>query len=85
MSTSPMHFPPVQLAAEVTPLYEAGVPAPGSGPFVVVVAGNKSTGKSSLCRVLVNSLLSSTCCQDVMYMDTDCGQPEFTAPVSATG
>jgi hypothetical protein len=56
-------------------------PARGVGPAVVAVCGPKGSGKSSFCRALVNALLS--CGHGaVVYLDTDCGQPEFTPPVS---
>ena len=47
-------------------------------PLIVAVAGCKGAGKSSFSRLLVNSLLNDVPC--VMYMDTDCGQPEYGAP-----
>ena len=48
------------------------------GVDIVVVCGSKNTGKSSFCRYLVNSLLNAH--DSVLYMDTDCGQPEYTPP-----
>ena len=47
------------------------------GP-VIVVCGGKNTGKSSLCRYIVNILLSSY--DKVEYMDIDCGQTEYSPP-----
>lgn len=48
----------------------------GEVPLVVVVCGNKNVGKSTFGRWLVNRLL--TVVSRVAYLDTDCGQPEFT-------
>ena len=47
-------------------------------PLSVLVCGSKNTGKSSFARLLVNALLSQH--GIVAYLDTDCGQPELTAP-----
>lgn len=49
----------------------------GGCPAVAVV-GSKGVGKSTLSRLLVNSLLEAT--PVVAYLDTDCGQSEFTVP-----
>ena len=52
--------------------------------YSVLIAGQVNSGKSTLCRELVNSLLSSD--RDgvvfplVAWIDCDSGQPEFTAP-----
>ena len=45
---------------------------------VVAVAGSKGVGKSTLARLLVNSLLEAS--PVVAYLDTDCGQSELTVP-----
>jgi len=45
---------------------------------VIAVCGGKNTGKSSLCRYIVNSLLSSY--KKIDYMDIDCGQTEYSPP-----
>jgi hypothetical protein len=50
-------------------------------PLVVAVCGSKGVGKSTFARLLVNTLLNT--CPAVGYLDSDCGQPEFTTPVSA--
>ena len=47
-------------------------------PLSVLVCGSKNTGKSGFARLLVNALLSHH--SAVAYLDTDCGQPELTAP-----
>jgi hypothetical protein len=47
-------------------------------PLSVLVCGSKNTGKSSFARLLVNALLNQH--RTVAYLDTDCGQPELTAP-----
>lgn len=47
-------------------------------PLTIAIVGSKQTGKSSFARLLVNSLLES--CASVAFLDTDCGQSEFTAP-----
>ena len=49
----------------------------GSCP-AVAVAGSKGVGKSTLARLLVNSLLEV--CPVVAFLDTDCGQSELTVP-----
>lgn len=49
----------------------------GGCPAVAVV-GSKGVGKSTLARLLVNSLLEAS--PVVAYLDTDCGQSEFTVP-----
>lgn len=48
------------------------------GHAVAAVCGSKGTGKSTFGRLLLNSLLSA--CSEVAWLDTDCGQPEFTVP-----
>jgi hypothetical protein len=50
----------------------------GSGVPVLAVCGAKNVGKSTFARFLVNSLLNRY--KQVAYLDTDVGQPEFTAP-----
>lgn len=50
----------------------------GDGGGAVLVCGAKGVGKSTLCRFLVNRMLSRH--KDVAYIDCDLGQPEFTAP-----
>jgi polynucleotide 5'-kinase involved in rRNA processing len=50
----------------------------GAAELVIVVVGSKQTGKSTFARLLVNSLLNRA--PLVAYLDTDCGQSEFTAP-----
>lgn len=49
----------------------------GGCPAVAVV-GSKGVGKSTLARLLVNSLLEAS--PVVAYLDTDCGQSELTVP-----
>lgn len=44
----------------------------------VAVTGSKGVGKSTLARLLVNSLLEA--CPVVAFLDTDCGQSELTVP-----
>ena len=56
-------------------LYDASA---GNNLFVAVVCGSKNTGKSSFSRYLVNSLLNAH--RSIMYLDMDCGQPEYTPP-----
>lgn len=46
----------------------------------VLVAGPKSSGKSTLARIITNSLLSARKHKTCFYLDLDPGQPEFTAP-----
>ncbi len=56
----------------------------------ILVAGAKATGKSTLCRVLINSMLTMTkhwttgttkaFPDGVIFLDIDPGQPEFAAP-----
>eukprot|EP00884_Botryococcus_braunii_P005046 jgi/Botrbrau1/14542/Bobra.0212s0009.1 len=45
---------------------------------VIAVCGSKGVGKSTFGRLLMNRLLPKTGC--VAFLDTDCGQPEFTVP-----
>ncbi len=45
---------------------------------VIAVVGSKQVGKSSFARLLINSLLGRHA--SVAYIDTDCGQAEFSAP-----
>lgn len=56
----------------------------GSVPRRVVVCGRQNTGKSSLLRVVANTFLNV--CTEVLYLDCDPGQCEFTpaATVSLT-
>lgn len=61
-----------QAAAELA-ARQAAAAAP-----VVAIVGSKQTGKSTFARLLVNSLLNTW--PIVAYLDTDCGQSEFTAP-----
>ncbi|DBA97526.1 TPA: hypothetical protein ACH3X1_015224 [Trebouxia sp. C0004] len=49
----------------------------GGSPSVAVV-GSKGVGKSTLARLLVNSLLEVS--PVVAFLDTDCGQAELTVP-----
>ena len=49
----------------------------GGSPSVAVV-GSKGVGKSTLARLLVNSLLEVS--PVVAFLDTDCGQSELTVP-----
>lgn len=49
----------------------------GGCPAVAVV-GSKGVGKSTMARLLVNSLLEAS--PVVAYLDTDCGQSELTVP-----
>ena len=48
----------------------------------VAVTGSKGVGKSTLARLLVNSLLEA--CPVVAFLDTDCGQSELTVPGEQT-
>lgn len=83
----PPPLPPLwqQAAGEITASIQqqqqqqqGGVCIPGIISPVIAVCGPKKVGKSTFARLLVNSLLSCHPC--VTYLDTDCGQPEFTAP-----
>lgn len=50
-------------------------------PPTIVLAGSKSTGKSTLTRILANRLLtSSSDLTSIAYLDLDPGQPEFSPP-----
>ena len=48
------------------------------GHATAAVCGSKGTGKSTFGRLLLNALLNV--CEEVAWLDTDCGQPEFTVP-----
>ncbi|PRW58709.1 polynucleotide 5 -hydroxyl-kinase NOL9 [Chlorella sorokiniana] len=83
----PPQLPPLwhQAAGEVQHTLAAAAAAQGGAgagqagqPPVIVVCGAKKVGKSTFARFLLNSLLARHGC--VAYLDTDCGQPEFTAP-----
>ncbi|KAG0593176.1 hypothetical protein KC19_1G309000 [Ceratodon purpureus] len=50
----------------------------GSSIPIIAICGAKNVGKSTFARFLVNSLLNRY--KEVAYLDTDVGQPEFTAP-----
>ncbi|CAL5222401.1 g4760 [Coccomyxa viridis] len=52
--------------------------AGGGAAAVTAVCGSKGTGKSTFGRLLLNSLLNA--CNQVAWLETDCGQPEFTVP-----
>ena len=43
---------------------------------IIVLCGPQNSGKSTLCRYLINGILSSR--KDVLHLDTDLGQSEFT-------
>ncbi|XP_071960161.1 polynucleotide 5'-hydroxyl-kinase NOL9-like isoform X2 [Antedon mediterranea] len=45
---------------------------------VVLVCGKKNVGKSTFCRYLINSMLNK--CGNVMYLECDIGQTEFSSP-----
>ncbi|KAM7264313.1 hypothetical protein ACFE04_001996 [Oxalis oulophora] len=49
-----------------------------SPPPIIIVCGAKNCGKSTFSRLLLNLLLQRY--RKVAYLDTDVGQPEFTAP-----
>lgn len=69
--------PPPGWAEAVRGLALSAERPPGLAP-IVAVCGSKGAGKSTLARRLVNALLSRY--GRVAYLDTDCGQPEFTPP-----
>eukprot|EP00887_Chlorella_sp_A99_P005329 scaffold1.g5329.t1 len=72
-------LPPLwhQAAGEVAASVVAGA-AVGAQPALVVVCGAKKVGKSTFARLLTNMLLNHH--PAVAFLDTDCGQPEFTPP-----
>jgi len=47
-------------------------------PPVMLVMGVKDVGKSSCCKYFVNALLNHS--TEVFFLETDLGQPEFSAP-----
>ena len=57
-------------------MHEAGTGLKGHA--AAAICGSKGTGKSSFGRLLLNTLLNT--CREVAWLDTDCGQPEFTVP-----
>ncbi|KAK9813030.1 hypothetical protein WJX72_007830 [[Myrmecia] bisecta] len=74
-------------APELLPLHDQWCHAASSiaetsllsgAPLRIVVCGSKGVGKSTCARLLVNTLLN--CYPRVAYLDTDCGQAEFTVP-----
>lgn len=48
----------------------------------IVVCGRQNSGKSSLLRLFVNSFLNL--CREVLYLDCDPGQCEFTPPATVS-
>jgi len=52
--------------------------AAAGGRVVVLVCGPKGVGKSTLVRLVVNSLLQAAA--EVQLLDGDCGQPELSPP-----
>uniref|UniRef100_A0A0N4ZY77 CLP1_P domain-containing protein n=1 Tax=Parastrongyloides trichosuri TaxID=131310 RepID=A0A0N4ZY77_PARTI len=46
-------------------------------PFKIITIGDKNSGKSTINRFVANSYLSQGIC-DVLWLDLDIGQPEFT-------
>ena len=63
-----------QVALELKPV-AAKSDVVGAAPPVAAVAGGKGVGKSTLCRLLANSLLSCAACpHGVALLDADCGQ-----------
>lgn len=59
-------------------LFEWATANASDAPIIVVV-GRTGVGKSTLCRLLTNRLLSAGA-SAVRWLDTDVGQPEFVAP-----
>ncbi|KAG0677476.1 hypothetical protein C6P40_002277 [Pichia californica] len=47
---------------------------------VVLIIGNKNTGKSTFLKLLANTLLSINCEKSIQVLDMDPGQPEFCLP-----
>ncbi|PIA62360.1 hypothetical protein AQUCO_00200394v1 [Aquilegia coerulea] len=47
-------------------------------PPIAFICGAKNSGKTTFSRHLLNTLLQRY--KEVAYLDTDCGQPEFTPP-----
>lgn len=56
----------------------AGSIADSSTPPITLICGAKNCGKTIFSRYLLNVLLHRY--SRVAYLDTDVGQPEFTAP-----
>lgn len=64
--------------------------ADSSRPMAIMLCGPKGSGKSTLCRILANSLLTRIStpsssnavqrCDRVAFLDLDLGQPEFSPP-----
>lgn len=53
-----------------------------SRPHKVLILGNKGSGKSTLGKMVLNSLLTSNSAKKVQVLDLDPGQPEFTYPLT---
>ncbi|KAF8465958.1 hypothetical protein BDZ91DRAFT_794528 [Kalaharituber pfeilii] len=74
------------------PMFAATLLAPRPKPSIILIAGPKSTGKSTFSRFLANYLLThptpfdtsnaftSYPIRNVAYLDLDPGQPEFSPP-----
>lgn len=69
---------PEEWRSLATGLVENRTNAGQVAPPSLVVCGSKQTGKSTCTQLLVNSLLNKY--PVVAFLDTDCGQPEFTPP-----
>lgn len=53
-------------------------------PKIIMVIGNKNTGKSTFSKTLLNSFLLQNQGTKLSYLDIDPGQAEFSAPYSLT-
>ena len=71
----------LQAAADISTAAH-GASSRGRGGCAVAVCGSKGVGKSSFGRLLANTLLNWT--RQVAWLETDCGQPEFTVPGNFT-
>lgn len=68
----------MQASDDIIASIDIGVRQGIDRPPIIAICGGKKVGKSSFGRYLVNKILNSY--STVFYLDTDCGQPEFTPP-----
>lgn len=52
----------------------------GPTPKIIMIIGNKNTGKSTFCKSLINELLLTNPNRPVSYLEIDPGQSEYSTP-----
>ncbi|KAK6202966.1 uncharacterized protein RJT21DRAFT_82830 [Scheffersomyces amazonensis] len=51
-------------------------------PKIIMAIGNKNSGKSTMNKTLINSILTESDSSSISYLDLDPGQPEYSKPYS---